>query len=195
MITVTLSSTHETLGSSACLSHRSYMILCSTYSYSDRATIVTTSVFHSTTLPLFNMWQPRGSLATFFYVNRLMNRPANSSHLLLSRDLFQQFRLTCKPRSWERLLFIRQNQRQLRAETYIHLRHAIRNDGDIHNVHQLVILLSLEVHATCTKERRMQWCISELMGSLISSWPSRVTHNGMRSRPNFSLVSDHTRHD
>ncbi|GBP21596.1 hypothetical protein EVAR_9781_1 [Eumeta japonica] len=38
------------------------------------------------------------------------------------------------------LLFIRLNQRKLRAEEYIHLREAINNDGNTANIGQMVIL-------------------------------------------------------
>lgn len=40
----------------------------------------------------------------------------------------------------ERLLFIRLNQKKLRADDYIHLRDAIANDGNVANVGQMVIL-------------------------------------------------------
>ena len=42
----------------------------------------------------------------------------------------------------ERLLYIRTHQKKLRAEDYIHLKDAIRNDENVSNVGQLVILPS-----------------------------------------------------
>lgn len=42
----------------------------------------------------------------------------------------------------ERLLYLRNNQAQLRCEDYIHLRDSIAHDGNVENTGQLCILPS-----------------------------------------------------
>lgn len=74
-----------------------------------------------------------------FYAYRIMIR---ADHHILKCQLFHQFvvEMYVKIES-ERLLFIRLNQKKLRAEEYIlvHLRDAIANDGSTASKGQLVI--------------------------------------------------------
>lgn len=76
-----------------------------------------------------------------FYAYRIMIRSGQSNHILKCRELFHQFivDMFAKIES-ERLLFLRLNQKKLRAEEYIHLRDAIANDGNVTNIGQMVIL-------------------------------------------------------
>lgn len=72
-------------------------------------------------------------------------------------DLFHQLLVdTYAKVEGERLLFIRYNQKQLRAETYIYLCNAITNDEDIHNVGQPVILPSTIPRGPLYMHERMQ---------------------------------------
>jgi len=66
-----------------------------------------------------------------FYAFRIMVRRGKQNHILKCRQLFHQFvvDMYAKVES-ERLLFIRCNQKQLRAEEYIHLKDAITNDAN-----------------------------------------------------------------
>lgn len=73
----------------------------------------------------------------------LMIRTGSTNHLLKCRDLFHQFVVDMYAKvEGERLLYIRQNQKKLRAEKFVHLQDATVNDGNAHNVGQLVILPS-----------------------------------------------------
>lgn len=76
-----------------------------------------------------------------FYAYRIMIRAEQFNHILKCRELFHQFivDMFAKIES-ERLLFIRLNQKKLRADEYIHLRDAIANDGNVTNIGQMVIL-------------------------------------------------------
>ena len=56
----------------------------------------------------------------------------------------------------ERLSFFRYNQKTLRAEDYIHLRDAVRNDGNVQNVGQLVVLPSSFTAGPRYMHERMQ---------------------------------------
>ncbi len=73
----------------------------------------------------------------------IMIRENNENCLLLYRDLFHQYLVDmyAKVQS-ERLLFLRKNQKQLRAENYVHLKDAIASDGNTQNLGQLVVLPS-----------------------------------------------------
>lgn len=78
-----------------------------------------------------------------FYAHRIMIRSEEYNHILNCRHLFQQFIVDMYAKiETERLLFIRQNQKKLRTDEYIHLRDAIVNDGRIDNVGKMVILPS-----------------------------------------------------
>uniref|UniRef100_UPI00358F20A2 uncharacterized protein n=1 Tax=Myxine glutinosa TaxID=7769 RepID=UPI00358F20A2 len=81
--------------------------------------------------------------ANDFYAFHIMVRKNSTNHILQCRDLFHQFIVDMYAKiESERLLFIRLHQRQLRAESYAHLRDAVNNDGDVQNMGQLVILPS-----------------------------------------------------
>ncbi len=78
-----------------------------------------------------------------YYAYMIMIREFNENFLLLYRDLFHQYLVDMYAKvESERLLFIRKNQKQLRAENYIHLKDAIAHDGNVQNVGQLVVLPS-----------------------------------------------------
>lgn len=69
-----------------------------------------------------------------FYAYRMMIRQNTDSHILKFRQLFHQFIVDMYAKvETERLLLIRfdNNQRQLRADDYIHLRDAINNDANV----------------------------------------------------------------
>ena len=77
-----------------------------------------------------------------YYSFHMMIRPNN--YLLQARHLFHQFLVDCY---WKmetgRLLFIRREQKHLRADSYQHLRESLfRDDGDPTHVGQRVILPS-----------------------------------------------------
>ena len=79
---------------------------------------------------------------TDYYSFHMMIRPNN--YLLQARHLFQQFLVDryCKMET-ERLLFIRREQKHLRADSYQYLRDSLfRDDGDPTHVGQRVILPS-----------------------------------------------------
>lgn len=78
-----------------------------------------------------------------FYKYRLMIRANQNNHLLKCGKLFQQYIVDMYAKiESERLLFFRLNQKKLRVEEYIHLRDAIRNEGDASKIGQKVILPS-----------------------------------------------------
>ncbi|XP_055307176.1 uncharacterized protein LOC129571398, partial [Sitodiplosis mosellana] len=78
-----------------------------------------------------------------FYAYRIMIRANESNHILKCGKLFQQYLVDMYTKfESERLLFIRLNQKKLRAENYIHLRDAITNDGNVADIGQMVILPS-----------------------------------------------------
>ena len=78
-----------------------------------------------------------------FYAYRIMLRRNQSNHLLMYGNLFHQYLVDMYAKiETERLLFIRLNQKKLRAENYINLRDAVINDGNTSNVGQMVILPS-----------------------------------------------------
>jgi len=78
-----------------------------------------------------------------FYAYRIMTRVGEDNHLLRCRQLFHQFivHMYAKIES-ERLLYIRINQQKLRSERYTHLRDAIYNDANQHDLGKMVILPS-----------------------------------------------------
>lgn len=78
-----------------------------------------------------------------YYAYPIMIRNGQTNHILRCRQLFHQYIVDMYAKiESERLLFIRLNQRKLRAEDYIHLRDAIVNDGNINDIGQLVFLPS-----------------------------------------------------
>ena len=77
----------------------------------------------------------------FYSYRVIVNRDLNSLHRY--KQLFDQFLVDMYAKiESERLSFIRNNQKLLRAENYIHLQDDIQNDKDIANIGRLVILLS-----------------------------------------------------
>ncbi|XP_066434063.1 uncharacterized protein [Eleutherodactylus coqui] len=79
-----------------------------------------------------------------FYAYRLMIRQNKQNHIFHCRSLLSQFLVDMYAKiETERLNFIRNNQKTLRAESYIHLKDAIdKNDADIRQLGQAVILPS-----------------------------------------------------
>lgn len=72
-----------------------------------------------------------------------MIRENQLNHILMCRMLFSQYIVDMYAKiESERLLFIRLNQKKLRAENYIHLRDAIMNEKHAKDVGQTVILPS-----------------------------------------------------
>ena len=67
----------------------------------------------------------------------------SSNHNLKYKDMFHQFVVDIYIKiDSERLLYIRVNQKHLRAEKYVHLRDAEINDGEVREMGQLVIIPS-----------------------------------------------------
>jgi hypothetical protein len=78
-----------------------------------------------------------------FYAYRIMTRVDEDNHLLRYRQLFHQFIVDMYAKiENERLLYIQINQQKLRSEQHIHLRDAISNDANPHELGKMVILLS-----------------------------------------------------
>jgi len=78
-----------------------------------------------------------------FYACRLMTRVGEDNHLLRCRHLLHQFIVDMYAKiESERLLYTRINQQKLRSEQYIHLRDAISNDANPHDLGKMVILPS-----------------------------------------------------
>jgi len=80
-----------------------------------------------------------------FYSYRFMVRETSLNHLHYYKTLFSRFAVDMMAKMIsERLHFIRNHQKQLRADDYVHLRDAVNNDANINanNVGQLVILPS-----------------------------------------------------
>ena len=81
--------------------------------------------------------------ASDFYAYRIMLRTDDFNTLHRSGHLFHQFLTDMFAKiEAERLNFIRFNQTKLRAEEYIHLKDAIRDDKDTSEIGQLIILPS-----------------------------------------------------
>lgn len=82
--------------------------------------------------------------AARFYSFRIMIRQGEDNHLVYFRSLFSQFLVDMYAKiETERLTYIRNNQAQLRADSYIHLRDAIgRQDVDVQQLGQKVVLPS-----------------------------------------------------
>lgn len=78
-----------------------------------------------------------------YYSYRIVLKENEYNHILNCRTFFQQYIVDMYAKiETERLLYIRQNQKKLRTEEYIHLRDAITTDENVENVGRLVILPS-----------------------------------------------------
>ncbi|GFV46634.1 ATP-dependent DNA helicase [Trichonephila clavipes] len=78
-----------------------------------------------------------------YYAYRMMIRENADNHILKCRQLFHQYIVDMYAKiESERLLYIRLNQVKLRSEEYIHLRHAVVNDGNLSELGKMVILPS-----------------------------------------------------
>ena len=74
--------------------------------------------------------------AMSFYAHRLMLRAGSINHILRYRQLLHQFVVDMYAKiESERLLFVRLNQKKLRADDYTHLRDAVANDGNTGWIH------------------------------------------------------------
>ncbi|XP_044591470.1 uncharacterized protein LOC123269700 [Cotesia glomerata] len=82
--------------------------------------------------------------ASEFYSYRLMERVSEICHLVLFRNLFNQFLVDMYAKiETERLNWIRNNQTKLRSEEYIHLKDAIvKRDGQFSELGRMVVLPS-----------------------------------------------------
>ncbi|XP_024888866.1 uncharacterized protein LOC112465530, partial [Temnothorax curvispinosus] len=82
--------------------------------------------------------------AASFYSYRIMVREGEVNHLVYFRSLFSQFLVDMYAKiETERLNYIRNNQVQLRADSYIHLRDAMgKQDADVAQMGQMVVLPS-----------------------------------------------------
>lgn len=82
--------------------------------------------------------------AASFYSYRIMVRQGEVNHMVYFRSLFSQFLVDMYAKiETERLNYIRNNQAQLRADNYIHLRDAVgRQDADAAQLGQMVVLPS-----------------------------------------------------
>lgn len=77
-----------------------------------------------------------------FYAYRIMIR-GGYNHLLHGGRLFQQFLVDMYAKiESERLLYLRLNQKKLRAEEYVHLRDAISGESNVEDIGKMVILPS-----------------------------------------------------
>lgn len=78
-----------------------------------------------------------------FYTYLLQIRENRFAYLQRFRGLFSQFIVDMYAKiETERLVYIRTNQRRLRAEEYVHLRDAMLQDSNTENLGRLVILPS-----------------------------------------------------
>lgn len=82
--------------------------------------------------------------AASFYSYRIMVRQGEVNHMVYFRSLFSQFLVDMYAKiETERLNYIRNNQAQLRADSYIHLRDAVgRQDAEAAQLGQMVVLPS-----------------------------------------------------
>lgn len=82
--------------------------------------------------------------ATDFYSYRLMERDDEECYLLLFRTLFNQFLVDMYAKiETERLNWIRNNQKKLRSEEYVHLKDAMtKTDGQLSELGKMVVLPS-----------------------------------------------------
>ncbi|XP_030762655.1 uncharacterized protein LOC115887381 [Sitophilus oryzae] len=94
--------------------------------------------------PLTNQIFRKTVSAASFYAYRIMIRQGEHNHLMYFRSLFSQFLADMYAKiETERLNYIRNNQAQLRTDSYIHLRDAIgRQDADGDQLGQRVVLPS-----------------------------------------------------
>ncbi|KMQ85421.1 dna helicase, partial [Lasius niger] len=82
--------------------------------------------------------------AASFYAHRIMIRQGEENYIVYFRSLFSQFLVDMYAKiETERLNYIRNNQVQLRAESYIHLKDTVgRQDADAAQIGQMVVLPS-----------------------------------------------------
>ncbi|XP_073827769.1 uncharacterized protein [Musca autumnalis] len=82
--------------------------------------------------------------AAAFYAYRLMLRNDQQNHILYYRSLLNQYLVDMYAKiETERLNYIRNHQKELRAESYVNLRDALRReDTDLSDLGQLIILPS-----------------------------------------------------
>lgn len=87
---------------------------------------------------------PRKTVSSMsFYAYRLMVKNGHFNMLHRFGALFNQFVVDMYAKiETERLMFIKNNQKQLRAEEYIHLQDAITADGNVNDIGRLFILPS-----------------------------------------------------
>ena len=78
-----------------------------------------------------------------FYSFLFMTRKNSFNMLMMCRDLYQQFAVDmfAKVQS-ERLLYIKLNQKKLRADSYVHLKDQIREDKNVEDIGKVCILPS-----------------------------------------------------
>lgn len=98
--------------------------------------------------------------AACFYAYRIMLRQGEPNHIVRYRSLFSQYLVDMYAKiETERLNYIRNHQKELRAENYIHLRDAIsRQETNAKDLGQVVVLPSsfiLEDLDACTNVLRM----------------------------------------
>ena len=81
-----------------------------------------------------------------FYCHRIMVRQGLPNFLHRSKQLFNQYLVDmfCKFEG-EQLLYLKLNQKDLRVESYEHLRDALVNDKDLHEVGKTTVLPSSHV--------------------------------------------------
>ena len=78
-----------------------------------------------------------------FYAYRFMVYSNSLNHIMLTRNLFHQFAVDMYAKiEAERLRYIRTHQKELRCDSYIHLRDGINNDVAGAEIGQLCILPS-----------------------------------------------------
>lgn len=94
-----------------------------------------------------------------FYAYRLMIRNDYDNFLHHYKSLFNQYCVDMMAKMMtERLSFIRNNQKTLRADDYIHLRDAVQQDANINanNIGQRVILpATVTHHIICMRNLKM----------------------------------------
>ncbi len=93
--------------------------------------------------PFKNVFTKKKVSAMDFYRYRMMIRPDQLNSLLMFRQLSNQYWVDMGAKMITgRLNFIRNSQKQLRVDSYIHLKDSTVNDGNPSEMGQLVILPS-----------------------------------------------------
>lgn len=97
----------------------------------------------------YSVLEKKKASAIKHYAYRFMSRDDN--YLLKFRQLLNIFVVDMYVKvEAERMLYLKLNQKKLRAEEYVHLRDALLHDEDTENMGQLVILPSSytgEIHS------------------------------------------------